>query len=258
MIVKKVIFFLKKILKPQNKTKTFIILWMHRSGTSLLANILSKKWIFMWDKLLKKSKYNKYWHFEDKFFLNFNELLLKWWWWKRYNIPKKQIQTWFINNIKIRLYSILLYYKIKQYSKKYNFWWFKEPRTLLTFNIIKKLLLNHEIFIVWIFRRPWDVVSSLIKRENMDPVLALNLWKKYNLYLLYYLRLFKKKSICIEYDDIINNSSYVENLLNKKLPWIKLNINDILDKKENHSMWFNVFYDSEIEKIYNELVSLKT
>ena len=58
------------------KNKTFIVLGMHRSATSLLARGLHMSDIVMGERLLGKSESNKYGHWEDVDFVELNESIL--------------------------------------------------------------------------------------------------------------------------------------------------------------------------------------
>lgn len=129
-----------------------IILGMHRSGTSLLASWLRCCGLFIGQQLMPAGVGNKKGHFEDEQFVKLHRLLLRentypWQRWSR--LPEFKQAT-----------TVLLSTVLTRHQQP---WGWKDPRTCL---FIDKW---HQVFpdarAVVIFRKPEDVVDSLIRRE---------------------------------------------------------------------------------------------
>lgn len=129
-----------------------IILGMHRSGTSLLASWLQCCGLFIGHQLMPAGIGNKKGHFEDEQFVKLHRLLLRentypWQRWSR--LPDfEQAAAALVSTV------------LTQHQQP---WGWKDPRTCL---FIDKW---HQVFpdarAVVIFRKPEDVVDSLIRRE---------------------------------------------------------------------------------------------
>ena len=69
--------------KAKVKKRLIIITGMHRSGTSLVGNIVSSMGIHMGNNLLTGDQYNEGGYYEDKTIVDLNEKLLinlgRWW-----------------------------------------------------------------------------------------------------------------------------------------------------------------------------------
>lgn len=61
----------------KNQSKEVIILGMHRSGTSMVAGVLSRVGINMGKVMLGKTPSNPLGHFEDEDFYNLNRKILE-------------------------------------------------------------------------------------------------------------------------------------------------------------------------------------
>jgi len=106
----------------------FIVLGMHRTASSLLANGLKQAGVNMGDTLLGPGHGNKNGHFEDMDFLNMNELILAdaggtW----NNPPPEKAI----IKAGKLHAKAIQKLIERKSKSKS---WGWKDPRTVFCFD----------------------------------------------------------------------------------------------------------------------------
>lgn len=146
-----------------NSSSPVIIIGMHRSGTTLLANIFHEYGIFMGSQMEQNS--------EAIGFLKINEYLLK-----------KNNASWFnpVPYLNEKNYQQELQYtknklKNKGFKKKYfgdkvnencneYHWGWKDPRNTFTLNIWEKIFPNAKI--VHIYRNPIDVANSLMVREK--------------------------------------------------------------------------------------------
>ncbi len=145
-----------------------IIIGMHRSGTSMLTNLLNQLGLFIGDKLLPFDLY------EASFFVTLNEWLLTQAnasWDNTYNyqfideIFMKQARDIVINEFKGK--------KRKDFLGKHKFndirkldipWAWKDPRSTITIDLWKSIF--PEAKLLHIYRNPVDVAASLSKREK--------------------------------------------------------------------------------------------
>lgn len=144
-----------------------IVLGMHRSGTSLLAELLTGMGIFMGTDLEENR--------ESRFFTGINEWLLNqagvsWQDPGSFKYVPETFRSLMAEIIRLRMQSS----HSEQYlgeKRKYGSvfirdtpWGWKDPRNTFTWSIWKELF--PEAFLVHIVRNPVDVCVSLVKREN--------------------------------------------------------------------------------------------
>jgi hypothetical protein len=165
--------------------KTFVVLGMHRSATSLAAQGLAKSGIFMGDRLLGTHESNPYGHWEDVDFIHFNDKLLSMAGGSWDDPPSK-------DKIKNLLYEKTSEIKAFIKSKEREpFWGWKDPRTVLTISLFMPFLQNPHF--ITCFRDPMEVARSLNKRDGMDIKKGLRLASIYNNRLIDFLIKFGSK-----------------------------------------------------------------
>lgn len=142
--------------------KTFIILSMHRSASSLVARALHICGVHMGDRLLKGLPDNPEGHYEDVDFIEKNIELLGGDNWQN---PDTVVQGGDTSDL-IR----------KKNNKK--LWGFKDPRTALTIDKYYHQL--DDPIIVALFRKPGLVGESLERRGDMDKERGARLARQYN------------------------------------------------------------------------------
>ena len=142
--------------------KTFIVLSMHRSASSLVAKSLHEAGVHMGDKLLSGHADNPEGHFEDLDFL-------------RTNISMMGGDNW--RNPDTKVYDIDVSPLVKAKDIK-PLWGFKDPRTALT--IDKYYDYFEDPIIVALFRNPEMVGKSLEARGDMTKEEGIKLAKQYN------------------------------------------------------------------------------
>lgn len=137
--------------------RTLIIAGMHRSGTSLISNWLTKCGLQLGEQLLGPGWGNEDGHFEDVEFLKMHEEVLN-----SNNLPPSGLTDLQIDSFSIyekeKLKSII---KIKQ--QLYDQWGWKDPRTCLFLDVYQELLPDACYLII--LRDYQSVVSSLLRRE---------------------------------------------------------------------------------------------
>jgi hypothetical protein len=168
---------------PQEKSfDPVIIIGMHRSGTSMISQLLEKIGLFLG---AKKEQNN-----EARFFLKINNWVLQ----RANSTWDNPYNFYFINeNYKNHMLRVINkqfsgirrseYLGWKKYLKYKNIkdldfqWGWKDPRTTITYCIWHKIFPNSKI--VHIYRNPIDVAQSLRKRSlDIQANFKLNLSKK--------------------------------------------------------------------------------
>ena len=181
----------------------FVILGMHRSGTSLISGLLEKSGVFFGegDELTGANIENPKGFFERRDFRDVNdELLLSnngdW------DIISPIIEKGFnfetVNNYQNKLKLI---FREKLDGKQ---WGIKEPRFCITYSLMEPMIPEHKI--LFVFRDPLDVANSLYKRNRFPIPFGLLLWEEYNRMCLNILENTNRPFEIISYDAILDNS----------------------------------------------------
>lgn len=248
--------------------KPLIILGMHRSGTSLIAELLNDSGVFMGNRLNS--------HFESIDYLKINQYLLNFAHaeWDHPNNFEFLLQQEIKKNEVIKL----LKRKIKSISFRCSFWghkslfnkninnyWgWKEPRTTITFPIWKEIYPNAKILII--YRNGIDVAASLYNREkiresNIDKSFysirclsideSFKLWEEYNKYLNYHINIFNKNDICeIKYEDfLMDPEKKIKYILNDFLGMENFKITPLIYKINNENS-YKFIKNEELMKLY--------
>lgn len=159
---------------PEKITKTFIVLGMHGSATSLVAGSLHKFGVNMGKELLGGGNSKTSPHYEDISFLKLNEkiLMAAGGFWDNPPPEKKilALKDKFAPEIK---------YLVKNKS---GLWGWKDPRTTLTIKLYLPYLKNPHF--ICCFRDPLEVAKSLYRRQRMPIKEGLKLAEIYNKRLL--------------------------------------------------------------------------
>ncbi|MCF8369924.1 MAG: sulfotransferase [Bacteroidales bacterium] len=143
-----------------------IVLGMHRSGTSLLSELLTQMGIFMgadWED-------NK----ESKFFLEINEWLLKqagvcWQEPQSFNYISEDFKSLMAEILKNRISTNQRFRYLGKYKSYKNLgeldfpWGWKDPRNTFTWKIWNEIYPQAKL--IHLHRNPVDVIVSLNKRE---------------------------------------------------------------------------------------------
>ena len=157
-----------KITKPS----IILVLGMHRSGTSLIAQLASKWGAYMGDNLYGANEYNKDGYWEYVPLVEFNEKILRF-------IGR----TWYFPPEKLNVDLLVDEFgnEAKQIVAKMDLsnsaWCWKDPRMVFLLPFWKKILENRNIVYVVSARNPLAIIQSLNKRDSMPFTIALSLWE---------------------------------------------------------------------------------
>lgn len=151
----------------------YLVLGMHKSGTTLISSILHKSGINMGSDIEEKHLNYDDKKGESKYIREINDALLN----------SGGVVSLYIDDSELHLNEDLEL-KIKDFveshSLSYDNWGFKDPRTVLTIDIWKHHL--EEFKSVVVFRNPKEVAKHYSKTSKNPWVIieAIQTWKKYN------------------------------------------------------------------------------
>ena len=137
-------------------SKVLILVGMHRSGTSLTANILEKSGLNLGERTLNAAYDNPKGFFEDEDFLRLHIDIL----------GNNKLTHLLEENKNIEVPFYLKQRAIKLIKQRSNlkYWGWKDPRTTLFLDFWNELIPNAKYLIIF---RPYDdVVESLIRRAK--------------------------------------------------------------------------------------------
>ncbi|KUK76222.1 MAG: Glycosyl transferase family 2, partial [candidate division WS6 bacterium 34_10] len=185
----------------ENKDKTYIyIIGMHRSGTSLVANLLDKVGIYLGesDDLLPPNFDNRYGFYENKDFVEINDSVLK-----KFDLEWDSTEgPDFDKDIELTKEKEIANKFIKGISSENNIVAFKDPRATLTLPFWEKII-EGDIKVLFVRRNPLEISDSLKKRNSFSRKKSLSIWENY---IRQGLRNIKGlDTLFVNYDDILDN-----------------------------------------------------
>jgi hypothetical protein len=137
--------------------RTLIIAGMHRSGTSLITQWLTKCGMELGERLGGASTGNVEGHFEDCEFLKMHEEILD-----NHKLPRSGLTVAHVDSFSIyereKVKSII---KVKQ--QLYDQWGWKDPRTCMFLDVYQQLIPDACYMVI--IRDYQSVISSLLRRD---------------------------------------------------------------------------------------------
>ncbi|MED4206756.1 sulfotransferase family protein [Neobacillus mesonae] len=195
------------------KSKLFLVLCLHRSGSSATAGVMHLLGIHMGDKLLPATPHNQKGHYENMEFVQLNQEILR-----------SVNSTW--NNPPSRDKIAVTNFpatKIKKFiqNNKKPVWGLKDPRTLLTLDIWKPYL-EEAADITYIFvHRPFDAsVRSLANRDRNGIGTATQILTSYLKNLYHYRHTYgipNGKIIDVSFQDLLINPEPFVRKVNRRI-----------------------------------------
>lgn len=191
----------------------FLVLGMHRSATSLTAQILSEIGLYAGDKaeMLEADNANEDGYFEIKKVVQLNdEILLEnnmvWCCIRNKTTGMGTQKSLAIKNIIAELYK-------KSDEKDILI---KDPRICLIEPLWRNAIheAKMETKSIVVIRHPYEVAMSLVRRENMDLYYALKIWFYYNCSILNSVVDYNPENILfINYQDFFSNNKQIEKII---------------------------------------------
>lgn len=179
--------------------RPLIIGGMHRSGTSLTASLIASAGVNLGDELLGSLPGNDLGHFEDVGFLDFHQLALR-----TLGLGTEGYTTEPPGSIPSSL-EPLARQLITERQRAVRPWGWKEPRTTLFLDFWQKLVPDARY--LFVFRRPEDVLDSLLRRGDIafahNPRLGLAVWVNYNRLIRDFVRSYPASCMLLEISQVI-------------------------------------------------------
>ena len=221
-----------------SKIRIYVILGMHRSGTSALTLGLNILGIDIGNKLLPPGPDNPKGYGEDIDILNLNEEMLD-------HLGLKWNSLGFIKDLDIEI--LLRNYFFKgvdlfkgKISNHINFG-FKDPRTAKLLPFWNKVFeyCNLDPFFIITSRNPISISASLQKRNNIDEAISFILYYEHVIYSLIHTKNYKR--ILLDYDEVLKEPDVIfkkiANKFNLSIDSVKLKdyCSKFLEKSLNHN-----------------------
>ncbi|WP_234785694.1 sulfotransferase family protein [Bacillus mycoides] len=202
------------------KGKLFLVLALHRSGSSAVAGVLDLLGVNMGDNLLEATPANVKGYFENINFVMLNEKILE-----------VLNMTWMTPRLRRKIFesefqlvqSELLLDECKSlFSKEVKLiWGLKDPRILLTFDFWKSYLEEiSDITYVFVWRPVEESIKSLSYRDNIDLKLAKDILNVYYKNLIYYREELKRTNndiVDIHFKDLLKDPGIFVEKINLRL-----------------------------------------
>lgn len=147
----------------------YIVLSQHRSGSSLVANVLQQLGVKMGDKFPRTNQYNPRGYWEDVDFIRMNVRLLKRAGGKWSNPPTEDRILAAGQFYETQITELLTRKMERSRSVKGGRWGWKDPRTCLTILIYHRILtetLHANPSYIVVQRNQQAVINSLIRRHR--------------------------------------------------------------------------------------------
>lgn len=178
-----------------SRARTVVVLGMHKSGTSVVAAIVSALGIHLGDELLGPDSSNPLGHYEDLEILELNERILaasggSW----LHPPPRSALlenRDQFVPEIK----EI-----VESRNSEHTIWGWKDPRSVYTLELFLPQLSRPRLLVV---RRDADAVAqSLLRRDSIDLSAGRDLWREYNARIDDILRRYPYPRLEVQFDSV--------------------------------------------------------
>ncbi|MDY6973025.1 MAG: sulfotransferase [Thermodesulfobacteriota bacterium] len=208
-----------------------LVLGMHRSGTSLMANLLHHMGVDMGPNNDIKAPDNPRGYYEDMAFVRTNDYILKLAGGSWYNPPTT-------DNIRQAGETPLMQRHIRSLlNAKSNgaSWGWKDPRTVLTGAIYLQFLENP--YLICTHRNPLAVASSLFKRNSMPIEHGLWLTVTYESMLIGLLIKYRHiRRIHVSYEALLRDEDQVKRIGDFLGLPVTDNVYEIIDRSLRHNV----------------------
>jgi hypothetical protein len=182
--------------------KTIIfITGMHRSGTSLVANLLNKASVYMGnpDDLLPANFDNRFGFYESKNFLDINEKVLS-----KLNSQWDTTEDVNLNSdIDLSEEKVLAEEFLKNLSNEHQYIGLKDPRATLLLPFWSSVIKKNKIKVLFVIRNPLEIADSLKKRNSYSRDKSLKIWEVYTKKGLENNKIYD--TLFVKYDEILDN-----------------------------------------------------
>jgi hypothetical protein len=196
-----------------------IVAGFHRSGTSLVCQLLNRAGLFLGYEMLGAKFSNRYGHFEDVEVLRLHQRILS-------DIG----QTWLVDKRFLPAITESVWRRMERIicrrNDEHDLWGFKDPRVCLFVMVWKHLLPDAKILLV--YRHFSDSTYSLERRQSTEllsnpngpelmykrfweePDLALRMWLTHNEALLTFAHAYPEDTLAVSLDMVQNGFPVVK------------------------------------------------
>jgi hypothetical protein len=191
-----------------------IVAGFHRSGTSLVCQLLHRAGLFLGYEMLGATFSNPHGHFEDTEVRDLHEQILA-----------DNGHTWLVGRPFLPVLTESHWGKMEQIIRRrdaeHDLWGFKDPRVCLFMMVWKHLLPNAKALLV--YRHYSDTTYSIGRRQSVElfsdvehgaahfyrrfweePDLALRMWLTHNEALLAFARIYPEDTLAVSLDMVQN------------------------------------------------------
>lgn len=230
----------------ENTNPFFLVLGMHRSGTSCLTGSLERCGVFL-GTVKREGRHNKKGFFENEEVFKIQDQILflnksKW-----HSPPNHPIKVH--SHFRLKLQTIVNQLKIKKKSG------LKDPRSLLLLDFWKELI-GTDLQLIGTFRHPLAVAQSLLVRNNIPIEKGIELWIIYNTILV---KEHLQNPFPIIHFDLSNTTAYLQNIkyIAKELNLQpqKLRLRWFISSKLEHHRFERQEVPESCRKLYDYLFS---
>ena len=202
-------------------TPPLVVAGMHRSGTSMIASILSAAGVAMGDALLEADRANPLGYFEDTAFLSLHQRMLTeatseddgghrdWGWTEGEGLDRECFERYRDEGRTL----------VAAQLAADRPWGWKDPRTTLSLDFWNDLVPDARY--VFVYRYPWDVADSM-QRLGAEvflrhPEYAHRIWSFYNRHLLDFHRRHPDRSLLISANAVMRRPALARILIAERL-----------------------------------------
>jgi len=191
--------FFYRIWKEVSIRKVFVVIGMHRSGTSCLAGCLRHGGVDF-GKVSRTNRFNRKGTFELTEIQAIHDQILalnncSW-----FNPPIRELEVHDYHKKKLR--------EILETLEGSETLGVKDPRILFLLPLWKELL-GDKIQLIGSFRRPFEVALSLRKRNKLELSKGLEMWRRYNSNLI---NEHKRKPFPIVHYNLLDRNVYLDSI----------------------------------------------
>ncbi|MDP8217115.1 MAG: glycoside hydrolase family 99-like domain-containing protein [Candidatus Theseobacter exili] len=196
------------------KSQVILVLGMHRSGTSLVAQLINGAGAYFGDKLMLPNYANIEGFWEDLRLVELNDQILleidsKW-----MSPPELDYDQYLpVLNKKFQARAIDL---ISEMDKEGKVWCWKDPRFPVLLKFWEPLLCDRDLICIVPVRNPVEIAHSLLSRDDIPVTASFLIWERTYLELLKFTNR-NKKTIFIDYDRLVSDSFNQVNIFAERL-----------------------------------------
>jgi len=178
------------------KPGVILVLGMHRSGTSLVAQLIGRWGAYSGDKLMAANEFNQDGYWEYIPLVNFHLKLLKF----TNNTWYAPAQEYIVDDL-LSLFGDEARSLVNKMDHAGRVWFWKDPRLILFLDFWTKILEDRDIKVVVTSRDIEAIVQSLRYRDKFPPFLSISLWEYTSSLLFSWLK--GKEYFFINYEQLI-------------------------------------------------------